>query len=89
MTETFLYSFLVPILGYMLEDPLHSDPSYTQPITSALLAIHGFFTLVAAPVIAHFSDKTPHRKPALLVALGGSIAGTLMIAVAPSCMFPS
>lgn len=72
----------------MLEDRLHFDPSSTQPLTSALLAVHGFFNLIAAPVIAHFSDKTPHRKAALLVALGGSIAGTLMVAVAPSCMFP-
>lgn len=87
MTETFLYSFLVPILKYMLEERLHNDPSYTQPLTSALLFVHGICILIAAPVVAHFSDKAPDRKTALLVSLGGAIFGTLMIAVAPSCMF--
>lgn len=70
----------------MLEDRLHYNPSYTQPLTSSLLVVHGFFILVSAPVIAHFSDKTPNRKGALLVALGGAIVGTLIIAVAPSRM---
>ena len=87
MTETFLYSFLVPILKYMLEERLHNDPSYTQPLTSALLIVHGIFILVSAPVIAHFSDKAPDRKTALLAVLGGAIVGTLTIAVAPSRMF--
>lgn len=71
----------------MLEERLHYDPSYTQPLTSALLIVHGIFILVSAPVIAHFSDKAPDRKTALLAVLGGAIVGTLTIAVAPSRMF--
>lgn len=88
MKETFLYGFLVPILGQMLEGRLKIDPSQTQSLTSALLTLHGFFALVAAPMIAHFVDKTSNRKAPLLITLGGCIIGTLLIALTPSCTIP-
>lgn len=82
--ETFLYGFIVPILGYMLEVRLHVDPSQTQSLTSSLLAIHGFMTLVAAPIIAHFADKTPNRRMPLLIALAACAVGTTLVACSPS-----
>ncbi|KMQ48662.1 hypothetical protein HL42_0652 [Trichophyton rubrum] len=82
--ETFLYGFIVPILGYMLEVRLHVDPSQTQSLTSSLLAIHGFMTLVAAPIIAHFADKTPNRRTPLLIALVACAVGTILVACSPS-----
>ncbi|EZF28736.1 MFS transporter [Trichophyton mentagrophytes] len=82
--ETFLYGFIVPILGYMLEVRLHVDPSQTQSLTSSLLAIHGFMTLVAAPIIAHFADKTPNRRTPLLIALAACAVGTILVACSPS-----
>lgn len=85
--ETFLFGFLVPILSYMLEGRLHLDPSQTQPLTSALCTIHGFFGLVSAPVIAHFDDKSSNRKIPLVAALVGCFVGTLMIALARSRKF--
>ena len=72
----------------MLEGRLHIDPSHTQSLTSALLTVHGFFALIAAPIIAHFADKTSNRKAPLLIALGGCIVGTLLIALTPSCIIP-
>ncbi|KKK17328.1 hypothetical protein AOCH_002451 [Aspergillus ochraceoroseus] len=83
-SETFLYGFLVPILRYMLEDRLHTDPLETQNYTTALLTIHGLFTLVSAPVIAHFVDKSPNRRTPLLIALAGCCVGTLLIATTAS-----
>ncbi|KAB8229387.1 major facilitator superfamily domain-containing protein [Aspergillus alliaceus] len=79
-TETFLYGFVVPILGYMLEARLRMDPSKTQRMTTAVLTVHGFVSLVSAPIIAHFADQTPNRKAPLLMALAGCIIGTLLVA---------
>ncbi|KAE8356229.1 major facilitator superfamily domain-containing protein [Aspergillus coremiiformis] len=79
-TETFLYGFVVPILGYMLEDRLRMDPSKTLRMTTVVQTLHGFMSLVSAPVIAHFADRTPNRKVPLLLSLAGSLVGTLLVA---------
>ncbi|PYI16067.1 putative MFS transporter [Aspergillus violaceofuscus CBS 115571] len=78
--ETFLYGFLVPILSYMIEVRLGIDPSETQRYMTTLLSMHGFLGIVAAPIIAHFADKTPNRKIPLLLALGGCFVGTGLVA---------
>ncbi|KAE8164132.1 major facilitator superfamily domain-containing protein [Aspergillus tamarii] len=78
--ETFLYGFVVPILSFMLEDRLSMDPSQTQRMTTAVLTVHGFMSLISAPIIAHFADKTPNRKTPMLIALAGCVAGTLLVA---------
>ncbi|KAB8072432.1 major facilitator superfamily domain-containing protein [Aspergillus leporis] len=79
-SETFLYAFVVPIMSYMLEVRLRQDPSKTQRLTTAVLTVHGFVSLVSAPIIAHFADKTPGRKTPLLISLAGCLAGTLLVA---------
>ncbi|KAJ5647012.1 hypothetical protein N7490_003384 [Penicillium lividum] len=79
--ETFLYSFPVPILSYMVEDRLHIDASQTQNITTALLSLHGVVTLTSAPIVAHFADKVSTRKTALLISLVGSLLGTLLLSL--------
>ncbi|KAJ5467233.1 hypothetical protein N7475_004985 [Penicillium sp. IBT 31633x] len=78
--ETFLYGFLVPILGYMFESRLHTDPSQTQYLTSTILALHGFCCAVSGPLIGHFADKSSNRKSLLLMSLGGCVVGTVMVA---------
>ncbi|KAJ5893815.1 MFS general substrate transporter [Penicillium taxi] len=84
-SETFLYSFLGPIVSYILERRLHLDPAQTQTFTSGLLSLHGLCSSVAVPVITHYADRTSFRKSWLLIlALVGSIAGTLLVALAPS-----
>ncbi|KAJ6137178.1 hypothetical protein N7471_003664 [Penicillium samsonianum] len=82
--ETFLYSFPVPILSYMIEDRLHIDPSQTQNITTALLSLHGFIALISAPIIAHFADKSSSRKFPLLISLAGCFVGTVLLSLTPS-----
>ncbi|KAJ6091490.1 hypothetical protein N7467_003459 [Penicillium canescens] len=82
--DTFLYSFPVPILNYMIADPLQTDPSKTQNITTALLSLHGFIALIYAPIIAHFAYKTPKRKLPLLISLAGCLVGTLLLRLTPS-----
>ena len=73
----------------MLEVRLGLDPSRTQSLTTALLAIHGVFSLISAPIIAHFADKTPNKKIPLLISLAGCFVGTVMVALTPSRMLYS
>ncbi|KAJ5857977.1 hypothetical protein N7455_008871 [Penicillium solitum] len=82
--ETFLYGFLVPILPHMLEVRLGIDPSETQSYITTLLTIHGFLSIVSAPIIGHFADKTPHRKIPLMIGLGACLIGTILIALTPN-----
>ncbi|OJJ04881.1 hypothetical protein ASPVEDRAFT_173567 [Aspergillus versicolor CBS 583.65] len=84
--DTFLYSFPVPILGYMIEHRLQIDPSQTQNIITALLSLHGLATLAFAPVIAHFAGKCPTRKAPFLISLAGCLVGTLLLSLTPSRM---
>jgi MFS family permease len=86
-SETFLYAFIVPILSYMIEVRLRLPPAQTQRLTTALLTTHGFVSVVSAPVIAHFADKTSNRKLPLLIALVGCLVGTFLLAICPSGMY--
>ncbi|RDW76834.1 uncharacterized protein DSM5745_06826 [Aspergillus mulundensis] len=83
-SECFLFGFVVPILPYMLETRLALDPSQTQNLTTTLLTLYGAVSLVSAPFIAHFADKTPSRKGPLLLALAACASGTVLVACAPA-----
>ncbi|KAL4899592.1 hypothetical protein BDW74DRAFT_163218 [Aspergillus multicolor] len=83
-SECFLFGFIVPILPYMLETRLHRDPSQTQNLTTTLLTLYGAVSLISAPFIAHFADKTPSRKIPLLLALAACASGTVLVACAPT-----
>lgn len=64
----------------MIEERLQLDSSRTQRFTTSLLSIHGFVSLASAPLIAHYADKTPNRKIPFLLAISGSLLGTLGVA---------
>lgn len=72
----------MPILNYILEERLHIDDSYTQPLTSAILAVHGLIAVVTSPIVGHFADKSPSRKTPLLLSLAGCLGGTVLVACA-------
>ncbi|KAJ5618726.1 MFS general substrate transporter [Penicillium herquei] len=83
-TETFLYSFIVPIVSYMIETRLNLPSSQTQRYTTALLATHGFFSILAPPIVAHFADKTSDRKIPLVLCLVFCTVGTFLVAFTPT-----
>ncbi|KAJ5965807.1 Tetracycline resistance protein TetA/multidrug resistance protein MdtG [Penicillium waksmanii] len=83
-SETFLYGFIVPILPYMLQFRLHINPSQTQKFTSAILALHGFVSVVSGPIIGHFADKTPSRRIPLLLSLFACIISTGIVSITSS-----
>lgn len=64
-----------------MEERLQLDASHTQRFTTAILTTHGLASLIFAPVIAHFADKTSNRRIPLLVSLVGCIIGTILVSL--------
>ncbi|KAJ5523187.1 hypothetical protein N7513_012731, partial [Penicillium frequentans] len=69
-TDTFLASFIVPILPYMLEARIGLDPSRTQRTISWLLAENAAVDVIVRIPLAHFADKSTSTRGWLLSALG-------------------
>ncbi|EED15908.1 MFS transporter, putative [Talaromyces stipitatus ATCC 10500] len=83
-TENFLFSFIVPILDYMLEENLNVDPAKAQYVISLVLSVHALVCVIAGPITGHTADKISSRKGALLVSLSCELVGTVIVAAAPS-----
>jgi len=86
-SDTFLYGYIVPILSYMVEVRLSLPQSQTQHLATTLLTTHGLVSVVSAPIIAYFADKTPNRKIPLFLALAGCFVATFLLAFSRSGMF--
>jgi MFS family permease len=84
--ETFLCSFIVPILQVMLRDRLHIDDSKAQSTTTIVLFVHAFACAITAPMTGQISDRISSRKAPLLIVLGAELVGTVLCAVATSRM---
>ncbi|KAF7595395.1 hypothetical protein BBP40_006389 [Aspergillus hancockii] len=83
-TDTFLYSFIVPILPYMIEDRLHLHPSYTQSVSSWLLAETAAVSVVVRLPLGHFADKSACKRNWLLSALVLALLSALCVALGTS-----
>ncbi|KAJ9262318.1 hypothetical protein DTO195F2_3705 [Paecilomyces variotii] len=83
-SDTFLYSFIVPILSSMLKDRLYIDPIHTQFYITVVLALYAFTSLIASPIIGHFANRKPSRKKPLLLSLILSLVGTVLFACSHS-----
>jgi MFS family permease len=70
----------------MLQNRLHVEHSQIQTLSSAVLALHGAFGVIASPVIGHLADKSSSRRKSLLLSLGCCIIGTVMVASARSVL---
>lgn len=85
--DTFLFSFLNPILPYVIENRLGLDASYTQTVSSLLLAESaGVSVLISAP-LGHYLDKSASRRMCLLWALVITMFSSITIALSTSRMF--
>ncbi|KAJ6175578.1 hypothetical protein N7485_002492 [Penicillium canescens] len=77
-TDTFLASFIVPILPYMLEDRISLDPSRTQSMTTWLLFENAAVSVCIRLPLAHFADQSTSKRKwfmsALVIALSSTIA---------------
>ncbi|GAB1197571.1 hypothetical protein APSETT444_006869 [Aspergillus pseudonomiae] len=82
--DVFLYTFIVPILPYILENRLGLDVSLTQRMSFALLALSAVASLVCSPFIGHYADKMSSKKILLLGSLAAALFSTVILAMATS-----
>jgi len=76
-TDIFLYSVVVPILPFALEQRAGVAPKDTQRWTAIFLAVYGAALGIGSLVFGYLADKTTSRRMPLLLglfALGGSTA---------------
>lgn len=91
LTETldlYLYSFIVPIIPYMLTERIQIDPANVQAVTSALLANYALVCLISSPIVGHYADKTIDRKTPLLIALAIELSSAVTVAGTTNCELP-
>lgn len=85
--DTFLYTFIVPILPYMIEVRIGLDPDYTQRMSFALLSQSAFISVIVSPLIGHYADKSSTKRVWLLSSLVVCLVGTFALAVSMSGRF--
>lgn len=83
--DLYLYSFIVPIIPYMLIERIQIDPANVQAVTSALLANYALVCLISSPIVGHYADKTTDRKTPLLVALAFELISAVTVAGTTDC----
>lgn len=83
--DLYLYSFIIPIIPYMLIERIQIDPANVQAVTSALLANYALVCLISSPVVGHYADKTTDRKTPLLVALAFELISAITVAGTTNC----
>lgn len=77
--DLFLYSLVIPILPFMLEDDLGIPPSQVQSYTSAMLAVYAGANVISCLLAGLLADKLPNRKTPFLFALSCLLGATLML----------
>lgn len=84
--DTFLSSFIVPILPYMLEGRIGLDSHRTQSMSSWLLAESAAVSVIVRMPLAHFADKSVSKRNWFLWALVLAFVSTIATAFGSSCM---
>ncbi|KAI9371740.1 major facilitator superfamily domain-containing protein [Aspergillus egyptiacus] len=80
-TDTFLSSFIVPILPYMLEQRLGLDPAHTQTLSSGLLSGSAAVSVAVRIPLGHFADRSVSKRSWLLWALVIALVSTVFVAL--------
>ncbi|KAL3460944.1 MFS general substrate transporter [Aspergillus heterothallicus] len=80
LTDTFLFSFIIPILPEILEGRLQVSPTHTQLLTSTILSMNAIVSIVIAPLIAYLSDRTRRKNTLMLLAYLLHLVGTAVTA---------
>jgi MFS-type transporter involved in bile tolerance (Atg22 family) len=80
----FLYSFMVPLLPYILEKRLLVDPERTQSFTSILLAETAVVSALSSPAIGSLTDNRPSKRGLMILSLCLACVSTVTMAAAKS-----
>lgn len=81
-TDTFLATFIVPILPYIVETRIGLQGNEIQSSISIVLSIFGLAMMVLSPFSGIFIDKFASRKWPLVIGLVAQIIATGLTAAA-------
>ncbi|KAL4987930.1 MFS general substrate transporter [Aspergillus falconensis] len=79
-TDSFLFSFIVPIMPDILEDRLHIPRSNIQFLTSIILSMNALLTIVIAPFTGSLSDKASRKNTLMIWSYAVNTLGTVVTA---------
>lgn len=83
-TDLFLYSLIVPVLPFMLEDRAGVPPDETQSYVSGMLAAYAGASVVCSPIAGVLADKVSTRQAPFLLGLGSLLGATVLLFVGRS-----
>ena len=86
-TDTFLATFIVPILPYILETRIGLPGSEIQSSISMVLSIFGLAMVVLSPFVGIFIDRFANRKWPLVIGLFAQIMATGLTAAATNSKY--
>lgn len=78
-TDFFLYSLVVPILPFLLQDRIGLPQSQVQSCVSGLLAAFAGSSLGFSPIIGYISDRVPTRQAPFFLGLLALLASTALL----------
>ncbi|WPH04673.1 MFS general substrate transporter [Acrodontium crateriforme] len=78
-SDIFLYSLIVPILPFMLQDRIGVPDSEIQSAVSRLLSTFAVSSVVFSPVAGFLADKVSSRSTPFLFGLATMIASTVLL----------
>lgn len=85
MLDTFLFSFIIPMLPDILENRLQLASSKTQFLTSVILSMNALVSIVIAPFLAFFADRLSSKNRLMVVSWLVNIIGTVLTAWSVTC----
>jgi MFS family permease len=78
-TDLFLYSILVPVLPFMLEERAGIPSDQTQTYVSAMLATFAGAAVCFAPIAGVLADKVSTRQAPFLFGLASLLGATVLL----------
>ncbi|RAK76885.1 MFS general substrate transporter [Aspergillus fijiensis CBS 313.89] len=78
--DTFLFSFIIPILPDILQDRLQKPPSHTQLLTSILLSLNALVSILIAPFTGHLADGSKSKNQWMVISWVTNAVGTAITA---------
>ncbi|KAL4878776.1 MFS general substrate transporter [Aspergillus karnatakaensis] len=79
-TDSFLFSFILPIMPDILEGRLRVDPSHTQLFTSIVLSMNAIVSIAIAPLVGYISDRVKWKNSLMLTSYLVNMVGTALTA---------
>ncbi|KAJ5677599.1 uncharacterized protein N7477_003232 [Penicillium maclennaniae] len=83
-TDEMLFSFMVPLLPFILEDRIGVDVSETQRLTSAFLVEGAVISIASGPSLGDIADRAKSKKVVLLALLVLTLVSIVCLSITTS-----